>query len=51
MAVVAIRVLQGSLLALYEHLLIILVLVEVLLVIDLVASKKLICDISVVFDG
>ena len=32
-AVVAIRVLQGSLLALYEHLLIILVLVEVLLVI------------------
>lgn len=44
-------VLQGSLLTLYEYLLIVLILVEVLLVIEIVASKKLICYISVVLDG
>jgi len=47
----AICVLQGSLLTLYEYLLIVLILVEVLLVIYIVASKKLICYISVVLDG
>lgn len=50
-AIVAIRVLQGSLLTLYQHLLVILILVEVLLVIEVVASEELIRDISVVLDS
>ena len=50
-AVVAICMLQGSLLTLYQHLLVILILVEVLLVIEVVASEELVRDVAIVLDS